>query len=231
LAEHKHLSYRRCQVKDILRKAKFRPKLPYTGIEILLCRVLYYFFVFRFRISSKRQYRRLHVGCGRNRFKNWINSDVTLGSDLIVFLQKRLPFNKNHLDLIYSEHVLEHVPYDTGVFFLKEAYRVLRPQGVLRIAMPDLDDLVDSYQKDWRCMDWVKWPQFAFIQTRAEMINIAFRWWGHQHLYNREELERALKSAGFEDIRFEAHGQSRHKDLVGLETRMDSKLIAEAVKA
>jgi predicted SAM-dependent methyltransferase len=107
---------------------------------------------------------------------------------------------------------------------------VLHSQGVLRIAMPDLDDLVDSYQKDWRRMDWVAWPQFAFIQTRAEMINIAFRWWGHQHLYNREELKRALKNAGFCDIRFEIFGQSRHPELRGLETRLDSKLIAEAVK-
>ena len=218
-------------MKDIFRKTKSRLKLPYDAIEIFLCRILYNFYVFRFRISSKRQYRRLHVGCGRNRFKNWINSDVTLDSDLIVFLQKRLPFKKNHLDLIYSEHVLEHVSYDTGVFFLKEAYRVLRPQGVLRIAMPDLDDLVDNFQNDWRCMDWVKWPQFAFIQTRAEMINIAFRWWGHRHLYNREELERALKSSGFKNIRFEAPGQSQHQDLRGLESRLDSKLIAEAVKA
>jgi predicted SAM-dependent methyltransferase len=97
--------------------------------------------------------------------------------------------------------------------------------------MPDLDDLVDAYLNDWRRMDWVKWPQFAIIKTRAEMINIAFRWWGHQHLYNREELERALRAAGFYDIRFEAIGRSRHSELQGLETRLDSRLIAEAVKA
>jgi predicted SAM-dependent methyltransferase len=205
-------------------------KLPYTNIEVFLCRALYYFSILRFRLSSKRQFRRLHVGCGQNRFKNWINSDVKLNSDLIVFLQKRLPFNNNHLDFIYSEHVLEHISYDIGGFFLKETYRILRPKGVLRVAMPDLDDLVDSYQKDWRRMDWVTWPQFAFIQTRAEMVNIAFRWWGHQHLYNREELDRALKSAGFFDIRFEPFGQSRYPELRGLETRLDSKLIAEAVK-
>jgi predicted SAM-dependent methyltransferase len=217
-------------VLQILKKVKSGLNLPYADIEVFLCRILYYFFLLRFRLSSKGQCRRLHVGCGQNRFKNWVNSDVKLNSDLIVFLQRRLPFADNHLDSVYSEHVLEHVPYDTGVFFLKEAYRVLHPQGVLRIAMPDLDDLVDSYQKDWRHMDWVAWPQFAFIQTRAEMINIAFRWWGHQHLYNREELERALKSAGFCDIRFEIFGQSRHPELRGLETRLDSKLIAEAVK-
>ena len=64
-------------------------------------------------------------GCGRNRFDNWINSDITLTSDLIIFLQKRLPFYENELDLIYSEHVLEHVSFSTGISFLKEARRVL----------------------------------------------------------------------------------------------------------
>ena len=98
-----------------------------------------------------------------------------IGSDHLP--PERLPFAENQLDLIYSEHVLEHVSFSTGISFLKEARRVLRPQGILRIAMPDLDDLVENYQKDWRCPDWVRWPQFSFIQTRAEMINIAFRWW------------------------------------------------------
>jgi predicted SAM-dependent methyltransferase len=62
------------------------------------------------------------------------------------------------------------------------------------------------------------------------MINIAFRWWGHEHLYNREELERALREAGFSKFKFPEHGQSDLDDLRGLETRQDSKLIAEAVK-
>ena len=61
-------------------------------------------------------------------------------------------------------------------------------------------------------------------------MNIAFRWWGHCHLYNREELERALQEAGFGSIRFVKYGKSNHIELEGLETRQDSVLIAEATK-
>ncbi|NMC73726.1 MAG: methyltransferase domain-containing protein [Geobacteraceae bacterium] len=129
------------------------------------------------------------------------------------------------------EHVLEHVPFSTGVFFLREARRVLMPGGVIRIAMPDLDDLIDGYQNDWRRFDWVNWPAHHFIQTRAEMINIAFRWWGHQHLYNREELERALHDAGFRQYSFRQPGESDFPDLCGLETRPESTLIVDAVKS
>jgi len=195
----------------------------------LLCHLLFHFNGLRLRFFAHGG-DQLHVGCGKNRFPGWINADIDPRADLIVFLEKRLPFRDGSLRYIYSEHVLEHVPYETGVYFLRESHRVLRPGGVIRVSMPDLDDLVDGYQSNWRRFDWLSWPEFSFIQTRAEMINAAFRWWGHQHLYNREELARALHEAGFGEITFHAFGESDHEGLRGLETRKDTTLIAEAVK-
>jgi predicted SAM-dependent methyltransferase len=192
--------------------------------------LLYYPYVIRFRLFGPR-WNKLHVGCGHHRLPGWINADVHPGADLIIFLERRLPFRANILQLMYMEHVLEHVPFRTGVSFLREAGRVLVPGGVIRIAMPDLDDLIDGYQKDWRRFDWVNWPAHRFIKTRAEMINIAFRWWGHKHLYNREELERALREAGFDHYCFRQSGESDFPDLRRLETRPDSKLIVDAVKS
>lgn len=193
-------------------------------------RFLYYPYALRYHLFQPKR-ENLHVGCGKNRLAGWINADVHPGTDLIVFLERRLPFFANSLRRIFMEHVLEHVPFSTGVFFLREARRVLMPGGVIRIAMPDLDDLIDGYQNDWRRFDWVNWPAHHFIQTRAEMINIAFRWWGHQHLYNREELERALHDAGFRQYSFRQPGESDFPDLCGLETRPESTLIVDAVKS
>jgi predicted SAM-dependent methyltransferase len=195
----------------------------------LLCSLLFYPYIIRYHVS-RNKYDKLHVGCGKNRFKAWINADIHPKADLIIFLQKKLPFKENSLKRIYTEHVLEHVSYDSGVFFLKEARRSLQLGGVIRIAMPDLDALIDGYQKDWRTFDWVNWTDFSFIKTRAEMINIAFRWWGHQHLYNKEELARALTEAGFTTFYFVERNQSKFENLRGLETRLDSTLIVEAEK-
>ncbi len=184
------------------------------------------------RLGSRRNLTRLHLGCGKNRFEGWINADIDPRAELVVFLEKRLPFAEGSLDRIYSEHVLEHVPLTTGMGFLKEAHRALREGGVLRIAMPDLAELVTGYHmNDWRTrFAWVQWPEYAFIKTRAEMINIGFRWWGHQHLYDREELQRALNEAGFRQIAFPGIRESAHADLRGLETREDSVLVAEAIR-
>ncbi|MGZ8250088.1 class I SAM-dependent methyltransferase [Methylomagnum sp.] len=137
-------------------------------------------------------------------------------ADLVIDLRRKLPFPDNFLELAYSEHVMEHVPYNVSVKFLGELHRTLTPGGTIRIAMPDLDDLVDGYQNDWRRSDWLSWPSFSHIETRCEMINLAFRGWGHSHLYNREKLARALKSAGFKEYQFMEWGQSKNPALAGL---------------
>lgn len=173
---------------------------------------------------------RLHVGCGKVKLQGWINADLDPRAQLVINIKHHLPFPGNHLDRIYSEHVLEHVPVESGLVFLKEAHRTLKSGGVVRIAMPDLDDIVDGYTHDWRRFDWIHWPGHEFIETKAEMINIAFRWWGHLYLYNSEELERRLREAGFSTITFCDHGNSSHHDLRNLETRTDSRLVVEATK-
>jgi predicted SAM-dependent methyltransferase len=59
---------------------------------------------------------------------------------------------------------------------------------------------------------------------------MSFRWWGHQWLYDWEELERRLKQAGWKKIYRAKWGKSEHIDLQGLEIRGESRLIAEVEK-
>jgi len=200
-------------------------------LEQALPRLLRWPYLLRFRMGRSRP-RKLQLGCLNNRFPGWINADITPKADLIIYMEHRLPFGDGSLDRIYSEHVLEHVPYPVGLGFVREARRVLAPGGVLRMAVPDLQDILEGYARDdWRTrFDWTQWPDYAFLRTRAQMVNVAFRWWGHQHLYDREEMTRLLREGGFTDIVFPAFRQSGHEDLRDLETRLDSHLIVEATK-
>ena len=72
------------------------------------------------------------------------------------------------------------------------------------------------------------WPEYEHIATRAEMLNISFRYWDHQWLYDREELRRRLLEAGFADILDVELGTSDVPELCSRETRKDSLLICEA---
>jgi len=177
---------------------------------------------------------KLHIGCGAVKLAGWINIDESPHpgvTDLHLDIAQGLPYHENSCSLIHHEHFLEHLSAEAGLNFLKECYRVLKSGGVMRIAMPSLDLIIEkSYLGNWKDQDWLKWPEYQFIQTRAEMLNISFRWWGHQWLYDREELHRRLREAGFTIIRDVEWGNSDIPELRNLETRKDSLLICEAEK-
>lgn len=177
---------------------------------------------------------KLNVGCGKIKFQGWINIDVetSVATDLVWDVTRGLPFPNTSCSLIYHEHFLEHLTVQQGVFFLRECHRVLVSGGVMRIAMPPLDFVVQKYlQEDWRNgQDWLTWPEYQFIQTKAEMLNIAFRWWGHQWLYDQEELYRRLNESGFNIIHSVKWGESEIVELRNRETRKESLLLCEIIK-
>jgi predicted SAM-dependent methyltransferase len=187
------------------------------------------------RIRDFPQPYSLHIGCGRIRFEGgWVNidSDPEISTpDVVWDLGRGFPVPDQSCGLVYSEHLLEHLKVEDGVALLRECRRVLQPGGRLRFAMPSLDYVLERCcSGKWREQDWLTWPDHLFIQTQAEMLNIAFRWWGHQWLYDREEFHRRLKEAGFTKILDVEWGQSEIPELRDRETRKDSLLICEAIR-
>jgi predicted SAM-dependent methyltransferase len=184
-----------------------------------------------FKVAKFKKYTslKLNVGCGKAKLAGWVNIDIEPGADLVIDVRKGLPFGDNSLDFIYSEHVLEHLLYEEGEKLLKECRRCLKKGGALRLAMPDLDYIIQKYNTDWENQDWLLWPEYEFIKTKGQMINIGFRWWGHKYLYNEEDLRNQLIGAGFQKVARCNWNESSHAELSGLETRRDSKLIMEAI--
>ena len=185
-------------------------------------------------LASKPLPYKLNAGCGTTHFEGWVNIDCDKNAgnvDLVWDLGQGIPVPNNSCEAIYSEHMLEHLSVEQGLQFLRECKRALQIDGVLRIAMPSLDDLIEkSAAGRWREQAWLNEPQWQFIASRAEMFNIMFRWWGHQWIYDRDELHRRFREAGFEVVRDAEWGRSQVEDLCDRETRSNSLLIAEAVK-
>jgi predicted SAM-dependent methyltransferase len=176
---------------------------------------------------------KLHVACGQVKLAGWINVDrdpVSSVVDLSWDVRQPLPIDDGSCELIHNEHFLEHLTVDEGLAFLRECRRALIPGGVFRVAVPDLADCVRQYlDDDWR-QPWMTKYGYDWIQTRAEKLNVEFRNWEHQWLYDREELHRRLREAGFENIRDCERLQSTVPALRGLETREESTLVCEAIK-
>jgi predicted SAM-dependent methyltransferase len=91
----------------------------------------------------------LNLGCGSHYSteKEWTNLDfISFGEGVIAHnLLSGIPFENNSFDLVYHSHVLEHFSKQDGENFIMECLRVLRPNGVLRIAIPDLEQIAKLY--------------------------------------------------------------------------------------
>ena len=77
----------------------------------------------------------------------WINLDYDASAAAVhrADLLSRLPLPSDHAALVYSSHFLEHIPRDQLVGFLTECRRILAPGGVLRLVLPDLENLCRAY--------------------------------------------------------------------------------------
>lgn len=89
---------------------------------------------------------KLHLGCGNRRIPGFVNVDCRpdVLPDKVANIDQ-LPYGDNSATMIYACHVLEHVPRPQTQAVLNEWHRVLEPQGVLRLAVPDLAAIAKLY--------------------------------------------------------------------------------------
>lgn len=166
---------------------------------------------------GKESMKKLHLGCGTNYIKEWINIDRDSKiADKRADLTKGLPYSGNTVSYIYSEHFIEHLYYEEFRRLLFECYRVLVPGGVIRISTPDLKFVVDCYITNnlEGCKEHAWCPE-----TACRMINDCFSRWGHKYVYDKEELALCLRGAGFSDIKLCKWKQSDHAEFFNIESR------------
>ncbi len=92
---------------------------------------------------------KLNLGCGEKSLPGFINIDVKEfdGVNYITSIDN-LEFKDNSVDLIYASHVLEHTPRPQTEPILREWYRILKHEGILRMAVPDFEAIVKVYSKN-----------------------------------------------------------------------------------
>ncbi|MDG2013316.1 MAG: methyltransferase domain-containing protein [Pirellulaceae bacterium] len=89
----------------------------------------------------------LNVGCGAHFHPGWCNIDLVANHpDVIEYdIRGGLPFADNSFDAAYHSHVLEHLTPTQGEALILECHRVIRPGGVLRVVVPDLEQISRIY--------------------------------------------------------------------------------------
>ena len=130
---------------------------------------------------------RLNIGAGHTCILGFTNIDVTERADISLDMNTdRLPFDDNSVDLIFSNHTLEH--FDEYLFALGEIHRVLKHGGQLLVSVPYVTlteyNLVNPYHKH-------HFNEFSFdffdpeklLGSAAESGGIMFRKIAHRYSY------------------------------------------------
>jgi predicted SAM-dependent methyltransferase len=186
-------------------------KLPHPG----LWRALYDLFrelgtlrQHRSTVRKARKYTtkalKLNVGCGDNLKTGWINIDLSENADLQLDMREQIPLPNGSVQIIYSENFFEHLNYpEDAKRFLSESFRVLEPDGIFSVGVPDAGGALLSYAnlRDRRRAEPNPWAA-EWCKTPMEHINFLFRQgFEHRFAYDFETMEHALKEAGFGEIR------------------------------
>ena len=166
---------------------------------------------------------KLQIGGGWSLFEGWLNADIaTIPGVIWMDATQPFPLPDETFQYIYSEHMIEHVPYEKGAHMLRECYRVMRWGGAIRMITPDLSAILGLHSAELSAEQqrYLQWFCQTFVPTQApsatSAINAMFRLWGHQFIYDEQTLANAMGSAGFTSINRYPISCSGHPELQNL---------------
>ena len=192
---------------------------------------------------------RLQIGAGYNLLNGWLNTTLYPFAPGAVYLDASQPFPlpSAAFDYVFSEHVIEHIEFEEAALMLSESERVLKSGGRIRLATPDLAQIIALYvqPKAPAQQAYIRWIMDSFRPqigeyNPAQVINQSFHGWRHKFIYDEPTLTKALAEAGFTAVTRVKPGQSgdaylrgieQHGDYVGSDAAMRYEtMVFEAVK-
>jgi SAM-dependent methyltransferase len=176
--------------------------------------------------------RRMNWGCGEYPEPGWINSDIKAapGIDISCDIRKGLPLEDASLDYIASIHALPEIPFGDLVGVLGELRRVLKPGGVLRLALPDLDKGIEAYLNNDR--DYFLIPDEEAATIGGKLVT-QLLWYGYsKSLFTHDFTEELLRDAGYSAVLACSFRETKSgfPEIVELDSRERESFFVEAVK-
>lgn len=139
------------------------------------------------------------------------------------------------VEVIYTSHMLEHLDRREAMRFLCESMRLLRPGGLIRIAVPDIRKLVSDYTASGDADAFVE--ATSMCATRpvgfvGHLRNAIVGVRNHLWMYDGASLVKLLESAGFASAKVMPAGITgiESPGALDLHERSDESVYVEARK-
>lgn len=136
----------------------------------------------------------VHIGCGELNDQRFINIDARPLPHVHYVTQdlSLKQFSLNSIYLIYACHVLEHLSHRRLNSIITDWYRHLRPNGILRLSVPDFDKIIAIYKDQDNCIEGI---QASLMGGQEYDFNY------HSSIFNYFKLRDILLKCGFRIVR------------------------------
>jgi len=142
----------------------------------------------------------LHVGCANRYYEGFINSDMRSSwkrkphkLDIVMNLGDPWPYEDESIDGIVGMHVFQQLTWRELLVAFREAYRVLKKGGVLRMGCPMVE-----------------------IEDRSLDYLLG---WNNINLFSNDLLKKVLTRIGFSKIRERGYRKSYLPELAKIDNR------------
>ena len=147
---------------------------------------------------------------------------------------RKIPFEDSSVTFIYSCHMLEHLDKQETKTFFNECYRVLKPNGIMRIAVPDFQILVDRYNLNRNVNEFIYLSCLVGKKPKTLIKKIQYLIQGHgwhHNMYNSSSLE-SFRELDFSEVHLLDAGKTNlnFNTSVDLRERENESLYFEFMK-
>jgi predicted SAM-dependent methyltransferase len=172
----------------------------------------------------------LELGSGkRNGMEGWTSIDLGGDSDIHLDLSLPLPFPDNCVAKIYSSHLLEHFFYPKPMTdLLAECYRILKPEGIFSVAVPNARIYLDAYviPENFDYKKYCLYDVGLSFKSKIEYVNyMAYMGGHHCYMFDEENLLIILTEARFKNVKLREFDPT-----LDLEERRYETIYAEGIK-
>lgn len=176
----------------------------------------------------------LHLGCGENVLEGWLNTDIepTYGA-MFMDASQKFCLPDDSMDYVFAEHLIEPFSFSQIASMLTEAYRVMKPNGVIRLTFFSPEQVLSMMKADvidkqasayikWALKKYTKANDIGMLSPSVDVFrSIAYATFTRRmakfQSYDYALISELLKRCGFVNIRKCTISESRHAPLCHIE--------------